>query len=209
MMNEEFEELLVDLAEHRRTRLFGKYRGIVTKVDESELGYISAIVHEVFGEEFELPHIAPAVPFAGKNHGLVALPEVDDGVWIEFEAGNVSKPIWTGFWWANDEMPEPKGTLIRAFITSAGHKLILDDDKNEVKLLHADGAEMTMTGDDITIKIGQASVTMSDSEISLKVGSSSEIKISASEISLKNGATGTISITTGGVDIGNGAVKTM
>jgi hypothetical protein len=206
-MNEEFEELLVDLAEYKRTRLFGKYRGVVTKVDESELGYISAKVHEVFGEEFELPRIAPAVPFAGKSHGLVALPEVDDGVWIEFEAGNASKPIWTGFWWADDEMPEPKGVLVRAFITTAGHKLILDDDKKEVTLLHADGAEMTMTGDDITIKIGKATIKMSDDEISLKLGTP-EIKISSSEISLKSGSSGVITISSSGVDIGNGAVKT-
>lgn len=212
MPNEEFEHLLVEVAEHQRTNYFGKYRGIVKTVGEDEnLGYITAIVHEVFGEEFETDWAAPAVPFAGAKHGLVALPEVDDGVWIEFEAGKLSRPIWSGFWWANDEMPEPKGTLIRTFITTAGHKLILDDENNEVKLLHADGAEMTMTDSDITIKIGKASAKLSDSEISLKVGetaTSPEIKMTSSEISLKSGTSGTIKISSGGVDIGNGAVKT-
>ncbi len=194
MMSEEFEELLVELAEWKRTHFFGKYRGIVKAVGEGDdLGYISAIVHEVFGENFEVPRIAPAVPFAGAGHGLVALPEIDDGVWIEFEAGDTSKPIWTGFWWADDEMPEPKGTLIRTFITTAGHKLILDDENGEVKLLHSDGAEMTMTDSDITLTIGNATITMSDGEISLKVGS---------------GTAGVIKISSSGVDIGNGAVKT-
>lgn len=209
-MNDEFENLLVELGEWKRSRHFGKYRGIVKSVGEGDdLGYISAIVPELFGETFELPRCSPAVPFAGNGHGLTALPEVDDGVWIEFEAGETSKPIWTGFWWAEGEMPDPKGVLVRTFITTAGHKLILDDDAGEVILLHSDGAEMKMTGGEITVTIGQATIKMSDGEISLKVGSTSEIKISTSEIALQAGGAGVIKISSGGVDIGNGAVKTM
>lgn len=212
-MDGEFEQLLVEVAERQRSRYFGKYRGQVKTVGEdADLGYITAIVPEIYGDTQESPKASPCVPFAGQGHGFVALPEVDDGVWIEFEAGDISRPIWTGFWWADDEMPEPKGVLTRTFITTAGHKLVLDDDAGEIHLLHSDGAEMTMTGSDITIEIGQASITMSDGEIALKVGStamSPTIKISSSEIELKNGATGIIKISTSGVDIGNGAVKTM
>ncbi len=172
-----------------------------------ELGFISAKVPEIFGDAFEVERIRPCVPFAGSKHGFVALPEVEDGVWIEFEAGNKSLPIWSGFWWADGEIPDPKGPLVRTFITTAGHKLILDDDGNEVKLLHKDGAEMTMTDSDITIKIGDGTAKLSSSEISLTVGTPA-IKITSSEISLSAGGTGTIKITSGGVDIGNGAVKT-
>ncbi len=193
-MNEEFENSLVELSEWKRSRYFGKYRGIVKSVGEGDdLGFISAIIPEVFGE-IEVQRIVPAVPFAGAGHGLVALPEAEDGVWIEFEAGDSSKPIWTGFWWAEGEMPDPKGALVRTFITTAGHKLILDDKNGEVKLLHSDGAEMTMTKSDITINIGQATIKMSDSEISLSVGSS---------------PAGIVKISSSGVDIGSGAVKTM
>lgn len=212
-MEEEFEDRFVELAEFMQTHKFGKYRGIVKGVAEGDdLGYISAIVPEVFGESFELPRIAPAVAFAGKDHGLVALPEIDDGVWVEFEAGITSKPIWTGFWWADGEMPEPKGKLVRTFITTAGHKLILDDDGGEVTLLHSDGAEMTMTESDVTISIGNATVKMEDGGISLQVGDtgmSPKITISSSEIALENGTTGVIKISSSGVDIGNGAVKTV
>ena len=212
-MNADFEGLLVELAEWKNKHFFGKYRGLVRAVGEDdELGFITAIVPEIFGDELELKRCAPAVPFAGSSHGLVALPEVGDGVWIEFEAGNASKPIWSGFWWADDEIPEPRGPLVRTFITTAGHKLILDDDAGEVKLQHSDGAEMTMTAGEITITIGNAAVTWSDNEISLKVGEAAtapEIRISMSEISLQSGTTGVIKISSSGVDIGNGAVKTM
>lgn len=213
MINEEFEELIVELAEYKRTHFFGKYRGLVKTIGKDDnLGYIKAIVPEIYGEQEESPWAAPAVPFAGKGHGLVALPEEGDGVWIEFESGNISRPIWAGFWWADKEMPDPKGVLTRTFITTAGHKLILDDENKEVKLLHANGAELTMTDSDITIKIGQAEAKMSDQEISLKVGTnalSPKIKISSSEISLQSGTSGIIKIMSSGVDVGNGAVKTM
>jgi uncharacterized protein involved in type VI secretion and phage assembly len=193
-MRDEFEQLVVELAEHQRGRYFGKYRGKVREIGEGEnLGLIKVTVPEIYGDEDEIesPWAVPCVPFAGAGHGLVALPEVEDGVWVEFEAGDISRPIWTGFWWADDEMPEPKGVLVRTFITTAGHKLILDDDAGEVHLLHADGAKLTMTDSEITLEIGQASITMSDGEISLKVSSAGVIKISSS-----------------GVDIGNGAVRT-
>ena len=36
------------------------------------------------------------VPYAGPKVGFVMLPEVGSGVWIEFEGGDVSYPIWTG-----------------------------------------------------------------------------------------------------------------
>lgn len=194
-MSEEFEELLVEVAEHQRSRFYGKYRGKVTTVgDGDRLGYIQVMVPEIYGDEggIESPWAAPCVPFAGAGHGFVALPEVDDGVWIEFEGGDISRPIWTGFWWADDEMPDPKGVLTRTFITTKGHKLILDDDADEIHLLHSGGAEMTMKSSEIKIEIGQSSITLTSSDITLTAGGSGVIKISSS-----------------GVDIGNGAVKTM
>jgi uncharacterized protein involved in type VI secretion and phage assembly len=214
-MSQEFEQLVAEVAEHQRSRYYGKYRGKVKTVgDGDNLGKIQVTVPEIYGDDgaIESPWAMPCVPFAGSKHGFVALPEVDDGVWVEFEAGNISRPIWTGFWWADGEMPEPKGVLVRTFITTAGHKLILDDDAGEIHLLHSDGAEMTMTGSEITIKIGQASVTMSDSEISLKVGSSATaptIKIATTEIEVKASPTAVIKLSSSGVDIANGAVKTM
>jgi hypothetical protein len=208
MHGSDFEDKLVELAEWRNNHLFGKYRGLVTAVEEGDLlGFISARIVP-YGEEITIDKLRPCSPFAGAGHGLVALPEVGDGVWVEFEGGNPSLPIWSGFWWADDEIPEPKGPLIRTFITTAGHKLILDDDGNEVKLLHKDGGEMTMTDSDITIKIGESSITLTSDDITLKSGSTSTVKMTSSEISVDGGGSGTVKVTTSGVNIGNGAVKT-
>ena len=204
----EFEDHLVELSEWRSQHYFGKYRGLVESVEEGDnLGIISVKVPDVFGESHVVSRARPCSPFAGSKHGFVAIPEPGDGVWVEFEAGNPSQPIWTGFWWASDEMPEPKGKLIRSFITTKGHKLLLDDDNDEVTLLHSGGAEMKMTGSDIKISIGDASITLTSSDIKLAVGPVASLKITSSEIAIEASPIGSVKLTSGGVDIGNGAMK--
>ncbi len=168
MIESEMETLAVEMTEFMRNRFFGKYRGLVHEVGEGEnLGYIKAIVPAVYGADNESPWALPSVPFAGKDHGLVALPEKDDGVWIEFEAGDPSRPIWTGCWWANGEMPEDGGPTSRVWVTTGGHKLILDDEGGKVQLLHSGGGEITITSDDITIKSGKGKIVLSSSGVSV------------------------------------------
>lgn len=207
----EFEDQLVALSEWRNEHYFGKYRGTVEEVEEGDnLGIISVKVPEVFGADHIVERVRPSSPFAGSKHGFVAIPEPGDGVWVEFEAGIISRPIWTGFWWADGAMPEPKGKLVRSFITTKGHKLLLDDDADEVSLLHSGGAEFTMTGDDITIRIGDSSIKLTSSDITMQVGASPtspQIKIESSQITIQASTVGSVKLTSGGVDIGNGAMK--
>lgn len=207
----DYGDRLVELVEWRNQHYFGKYRGIVTAVEEGDkLGLISVKVPAIFGDEFVVEKARPCSPFAGDKHGFVAIPEVGDGVWVEFEGGNKSSPIWTGFWWADGEMPEPSGPLVRSFITTKGHKLLLDDDANEVKLLHADGAEITMTNSEIKIAIGGdsgSSITLTASDITLKSGPTSKVKIESSQVTTEASPVGSVKLTSSGVDIGNGAMK--
>lgn len=173
MNGQDSERLLVEAAEYMRNRYFGKYRGIVKKVGEGDdLGRIKAQVPEVYGDgESDLsPWALPCVPFAGQDHGLVLLPEVDDGVWIEFEAGDISRPIWTGCWWADDELPDPGGPQVRTLVTTAGHKLVLDDNENRVQLLHSAGAELTLTDNNITLKIGSTQIVLSSNGVNINNG---------------------------------------
>ncbi len=166
------ENLVVETAEYVRSHSFGKYRGIVRDVEDDEnRGRIKASVLEVYGdEEQELPWALPAVPFAGNGHGLVLLPEVDDGVWIEFEAGDIARPIWSGCWWARDELPEPGAPQVRVLATTGGHKIVLDDEENKIQLLHADGAELTMTDSEIKLKIGATQSVLSSSGVNVNNG---------------------------------------
>ncbi len=170
MVNTDIEKLLVELAEFKRSCYFGKYSGIVEEVGKDEnLGKIIAKVPDLFGDK-NLPWAYPCVPFAGKNHGLVILPEKGDGVWIEFKAGNPACPIWTGCWWADGEIPQPGDTDTRVLVTSGGHKLILDDGDKKLQILHSGGAEIIMTNNDITFKIGSTQIVLSASGVNINNG---------------------------------------
>jgi hypothetical protein len=86
-------------------RVFGKFRGtVVDTLDPQNQGRITAIVPEVLGE-IPTGWATPCVPFAGVNAGFFAVPAPGSGVWIEFEAGDVSRPVWTGGFWATGEAP--------------------------------------------------------------------------------------------------------
>jgi uncharacterized protein involved in type VI secretion and phage assembly len=183
----EIDELTVQMAERMRNSYFGKYRGLVKDVqDPLKIGRITVQVPEIYGEE-ESPWALPAVPFAGNKHGLVLLPEVGDGVWIEFEAGDISRPIWTGCWWASDELDDVSKTKTRSLITTEGHKLILDDENDEIRLVHSKGAEIKMTSSDITISIDGSEIKLTKTDMTLKAGSG-QIKLSAAGVDVNNGA---------------------
>jgi uncharacterized protein involved in type VI secretion and phage assembly len=167
-MDRATERMLVDTVQELRSRCYGKYRGVVQAVD-AELGRIVAQVPEVYGT-LDSPWALPAAPFAGNGHGLVLLPQVGDGVWIEFEGGDISRPLWSGAWWASDEMPSPAAEKVFVLITPGGHKLILDDNDDKIQLVHSGGGELTMTSNDVTLKIGSSQIVLSSSGVSVNNG---------------------------------------
>lgn len=177
------------LVERVGSSYFGKYRGIVTDVDDpNDQCRIRATVPAVLGEH-PCGWALPSAPFGGDGHGFVMLPKVGSGVWIEFEAGRLDNPIWSGAWWAGGQRPEPRGAGVRVIVSEKGHKVILDDEANEVQVVH---------GDDLIPKV----IRITDSEIVLTCGAC-EIKITNENISLNNGL---IKVGLAGVSLVNGAM---
>jgi hypothetical protein len=86
-----------DPRERCRPPYFGKYRGVVTDIkDPDKMGRIKVRVPSVLGDEAESSW---ALPCLGAGHIEVPLPEEGAGVWIEFEAGDIDCPIWSGTLW--------------------------------------------------------------------------------------------------------------
>lgn len=184
-MDKSVEDVLERVTEFQRTKYFGKYRGLVSDIEDPDgLGRIVAEVPAVYGEALS-PWAMPCVPFAGPSHGLALMPEVGDGVWIEFEAGDLGRPIWSGCWWADGQRPELATNLARLLATSAGHQLLIDEDADEIKLVHPGGAEIVIGSDEIKITIGQSTIKLTSSEINLNDGMA---KITTAGASLVNDA---------------------
>ena len=141
-------------------RFFGKYEGVVTNAtDPKRIGRIRAKVPAVLGDVLESGWALPCVPAGGgKERGLLFLPQVGDTVWIEFAAGDVSRPIWVGtFWGAPDstggaddlgsetgpETPTGDGKeatpTLSVIKTKSGHELAFDDDGEAVLLANGNG----------------------------------------------------------------------
>ena len=96
LMADVMERTVERLVERVGSSYFGKYRGIVTDVDDPQNQCrIRATVPAVLGEH-ACGWAMPAMPFAGAGHGVVMLPEIGSGVWIEFEAGRPRQPHLVG-----------------------------------------------------------------------------------------------------------------
>jgi hypothetical protein len=179
------EDILERVTEFQRTRHFGKYRGVVQNIDDPQaMGRVQATVPAVYGE-VPSPWAMPCVPFAGDAHGLALIPEVGDGVWIEFEGGDISRPIWSGCWWADGQRPDPADNTARLLATSAGHKVLIDEAADEIRIVHPGGAEIVIASGEIRLSLGPSSLKITSSEINLNNGMA---KITTAGASLVNDA---------------------
>ena len=82
----------------RGTKYYGKYRGtVVSNLDPKRQGRLFVEATDALGL-FPSNWAMPCVPIGGLQFGAYFVPPPGAGVWVEFEQGNPSKPIWTGFY---------------------------------------------------------------------------------------------------------------
>jgi uncharacterized protein involved in type VI secretion and phage assembly len=178
---DEVTERLVDWV---RSRYFGKYRGtVVSNQDDTNRGRLQVHVPAVLGA-LE-PWAMPCVPYAGDKVGFYSLPAKGAGVWVEFEAGDPSFPIWTGCFWADKELPVSQtDAAVKLWQTE---KLILraDDDADELHLENDGGAQLTL-GQDVVSASGNATHTVGDSGIVSENGK--KIEVTSSAVKVNDGA---------------------
>jgi Type VI secretion system/phage-baseplate injector OB domain len=160
------------------TRHYGKYRGMVTdNQDPKNLARIRAKVPEILQDE-ETGWALPALPYAGDGSGFFRVPGKDAGVWIEFEAGDVSRPIWTGCWWADNQLPSdqdgnsatPDFSILRS---EAGLMVVLNDASSIISLSDKNGDNL------LKIEVSQGQIT---------VKAVTKVVIDAPQIELVDGA---------------------
>jgi phage baseplate assembly protein gpV len=161
------EQALMDVLDRLHNRFYGKYRGTVTEVDAATLRIKAKLQGALSGRT--TGWCAPCVPYAGDGVGIAFLPEVDAGVWIEFEGGDTSLPIWTGCFWFDGQAPSDAAPSVKVIATKAG-KVVFDNDAGTITVSDGNNNTVTLGSDGITLQRGGSSVAVSDSEVNVNDG---------------------------------------
>jgi len=173
------EQILMELVERMRSRFYGKYRGTVTKVDQQHLPRIKAKVPAVLGDQ-ETGWCMPCVPYAGNDAGIAFMPEVDAGVWIEFEGGDVSYPIWTGCYWHLNELPAAVAPDVKVIKTPGNQHAVFSDKDHLIAIRDSNKNSVALDRDGITLR-RQVAEQPNDS-------ADGQIAVTAGKVSVNGGA---------------------
>ena len=165
MMNQ---QTCLDVMERLQHKYYGKYRGTVTEVDEKTVR-IKAKVPAVLGAQ-ATGWALPCVPYAGNQVGFAFLPEIGAGVWIEFEGGDVSMPVWTGCYWHEGEVPSEVKQDVKVLITASKHKVMLDDQTPQIVISDDAGNKITLDSNGVLIERGGQKVLVSPSKVDVNDG---------------------------------------
>jgi len=153
-------------------RFYGKFRGVVSNnSDPSNLGRIRARVADVFGED-ESGWAMPSVPYAGNQVGLFLIPPTNASVWIEFEHGNPDYPIWTGCFWAENEVPVSPASADKKVLKTGAGTITLDDTQgsNSITIETTNSLKIKMNQQGIEISNGSQKIMISTSSVSVNDG---------------------------------------
>jgi hypothetical protein len=149
-------------------KFYGKYPGWVVDNKPPEDGphrgellvKVPGILEETADGEDNKPIEVMATPCFPP--GFFFIPRVDDKVWVEFAAGDINQPIWTGVWYpseatpqtVNEKQPTEDQKIIR---TASGHVVQLDDTAGEEKIVitHKGGATIQIDKDGSVMMMNQ------------------------------------------------------
>lgn len=166
----------------RDGRFYGKYRGrVVNNFDSAARGRLQVIAPEILGENTPVWAL-PCAPYAGNGVGFHAMPPIGANVWVEFEAGNLRDPIWSGCFWGEGEIDAADANPDVIFLRTARGTIRIDDAIGEV-----------------VVETGQATITLT----------ASEVKIQAPTVTQDTATGGKTQLTAAGFDAQQGALKVI
>ena len=137
--------------------------GRVSRSVHTALVSLPVRVPSVLGSEMVTHWAEPCLPFGGlADQGLFMVPEVGAQVWVEFEEGDPSRPIWTGTTWQQSaDVPTEaadRSPSMRQLKTPSGHILSFDDTEGEEEirrnqaLLAQAQADLLKAGEDLKLQ---------------------------------------------------------
>lgn len=209
--------------------LWGKHRGkVVDNTDNKGLGRIKVKVPGVTGDT--VLQALPCSPYAGPQVGFFMIPPVGANVWVEFEGGEVDKPIWVGGFWGDGTQaatkPPTDATSPDVKVIQTEQLVLILDDQNsrltaKLKGMTEKGTGQTMSlvldKDGIILTSRQVTITITPAKIELKkdaavIEITDDIKLKrppatiemSSSITLKNGGA-SAELSPAAIELTNGA----
>lgn len=181
-MNIDHVELIEELL---RKRFFGKYRGkVVDNNDPMRLGRVKVSVDGIVDSGGLWAW--PCVPYAGPSVGFYCLPPSDALVWVEFEGGDPSFPIWTGCMWATGELPSEVLTADTRLLRTEQAQITINDLLGEVTVKNELNASVTLSVD-VKTEAGLASHTVGALGV-VSESTPGKVEVGVAGVTINNGA---------------------
>jgi hypothetical protein len=201
-------------------KFFGKYPGLVlvNTVPEEDPEYgghrgelqveVSGILEENPEGEGRRPIRVWAKPCF--HPGMFFIPEVGQQVWVEFVAGDINTPVWTGVWYPKDAVPmtadeEGLTEAQKVIRTAAGHVVVIDDtaDGEQIVIHHKQASFVRIDKD------GHITIAHKDG-MKIEIAADSAIAITSDTVTITADVTvdGNLSVT-GDVTVGQGPSTTI
>lgn len=153
-------------------RYYSAYRAFVIdpQPDDKHIGNILVHIPRVQGG---MKIIARAKQmYGGPGFGAKYFqPKAGEIVWIQFENGNPTKPIWSYHTWAENECPEELQDINTAgLVTANGIKVLLNEPESgdsSLLIQFPEGPEVSVNQDSVTITKDQSVIKIEGSSVSV------------------------------------------
>jgi hypothetical protein len=165
---------------------YGKYRGtVLNNVDPEQRGRLMLNVPDVLGS-IPSSWAEPCVPLAGPTGppmGVYLVPPIGTGVWVEFEHGDPSYPIWSGCRWGSQaDIPT------MALAGNPADPNIVIQSLLQHMLMVSDMPPSPATGGIILKSTTGAMIVVNDSGIYISNGKGASITMVGPTVTINNGA---------------------
>ena len=165
---------------------YGKYRGtVINNVDPLMRGRLLLEVPDVTGL-VPSSWAEPCVPLAGPSGppmGVYMVPPIGAGVWVEFERGDPSKPIWVGCRWGlSSDVP----TLALAGLPTSPNICMQTLGQNMLML--SDTPPTPATGGIVLKSLTGAMLIVNDAGIFIQNGKGASINLVGPSVDINMGA---------------------
>lgn len=182
------------------SRLYGKYPGRVLENKAPDNGnHRGVLLVEISGLLEEKPdgsgeQLMQVSALPCFMPGFFFVPEKEARVWVEFVAGDINTPIWTGVWYPEKKAPatfdDQATTEFQKIIrTASGHVIQIDDtqDKEQVIVRHKADTIISMDKDNLNAKhhSGTSINVDKDGNLVIKHKDGMKIEVGESKIQAK------------------------